>query len=62
LLSNSLADYLFAYTAPVIVGDEAAPGPFGGRRVDDLKEATRVRKSIVERLGEDWLVRGWLKP
>ncbi len=60
LLNNNLADYLFAYTAPVIVGDEAAPSPFGGCRVDDLKEAKRVRKSIVERLGEDWLVRGWL--
>lgn len=53
-------DYLFAYRAPMILGDEAAIAAVFGRAVPNLSGAIRLRDIRRKQLGSDDLIRGWL--
>jgi len=49
---------VWAFLAPLIIGGEAAPGPVRGRGPEHLAEATRLTGLTLERVGQDWLLRG----
>lgn len=53
-------DYLFAYRAPLILGDDEAIAAVFGREVPSLSGAIRLRDARRKRLGADDLIRGWL--
>lgn len=53
-------DYLFAYRAPLILGDDDAIAAVFGREVPCLSGAIRLRDVRRKRLGPDDLIRGWL--
>ncbi len=57
LLAGGLADELWAFLAPIVLGSDGLPALelAGPERVED---AWRLRNVAVERLGEDVLVRG----
>ena len=49
---------VWAFLAPMIIGGDTAPGPVGGSGFGQLAQAPRLTDVRVERLGEDWLIRG----
>jgi diaminohydroxyphosphoribosylaminopyrimidine deaminase/5-amino-6-(5-phosphoribosylamino)uracil reductase len=51
-------DYLFAYRAPVLLGDDEAKAAVGGLQVDALTGAIRLSDVHQAALGPDQLVRG----
>lgn len=51
-------DYLFAYRAPVILGDEKAKPYFLGLRTEKLSNAVRLADVRHESFGDDQLMRG----
>ena len=55
-----LVDKVAAFVAPAVIGGEAAPGPVGGRGVDELAAATRLERTEVRRLGRDVLITGYV--
>lgn len=60
-LAAGKIDYLFAYRAPVLMADAAAPGPFFGQSPDSPGEALRLSETRVRSFrGGDQLVRGFL--
>lgn len=60
-LARDRADYLYAYTAPVLLGDNRAVAGFDYRRATSIEDALRLRNPVFNQLGEDRLVRGYLK-
>ncbi|PZN09281.1 MAG: bifunctional diaminohydroxyphosphoribosylaminopyrimidine deaminase/5-amino-6-(5-phosphoribosylamino)uracil reductase RibD, partial [Bacillota bacterium] len=61
LLAEGLADRVLAFIAPKLVGGAAAPGPVGGDGVERMAEALLVRRPRLRRLGDDWLIEGYLR-
>ncbi len=55
-----LVDKLHAYVAPKLIGGRDAPGPLGGRGIDQLAEATDVEDVSITRLGGDVLITGYV--
>lgn len=53
-------DYLFAYQAPLLLGDEEALAPFTGRDPAEMSGALRLTGVRHEVFGEDALTRGFL--
>jgi diaminohydroxyphosphoribosylaminopyrimidine deaminase/5-amino-6-(5-phosphoribosylamino)uracil reductase len=60
-LSAGVIDYLFAYTAPIILGDKEGRSSLHFRSVDSMSEVLRLKDPRFEQFGEDRLVRGFLK-
>ncbi|MCD8483979.1 MAG: bifunctional diaminohydroxyphosphoribosylaminopyrimidine deaminase/5-amino-6-(5-phosphoribosylamino)uracil reductase RibD [Verrucomicrobia bacterium] len=54
-------DYLFAYRAPIWLGDEAAPGPFSGFMPESLEQAFRIESPRTATFGPDQLMHGPIK-
>ncbi|HEY8394547.1 MAG TPA: bifunctional diaminohydroxyphosphoribosylaminopyrimidine deaminase/5-amino-6-(5-phosphoribosylamino)uracil reductase RibD [Thermaerobacter sp.] len=61
LLAAGLADHVLAFIAPKLVGGAGAPGPVGGPGVDRMAGALRLHRVRLRRLGDDWLVEGYLR-
>lgn len=59
-LEAGLADKLFCYVAPKLVGGYMAPGPVGGAGVAQMAEAWPVKDLTWEVLGRDLLFTGYL--
>lgn len=57
-----LVDRVQAVVAPVVVGGVAAPGAVGGRGVERMAEAYRLRDVTVDRVGEDVIITGLTRP
>ena len=58
LFDAGLVDEAWAFLAPVIIGGRGLPA-VAGRGVDLVADAWRLRDVVVERVGEDLLVRGF---
>ncbi|HQY04850.1 MAG TPA: dihydrofolate reductase family protein, partial [Lacunisphaera sp.] len=65
LLSEALQmrelDYLFTYHAPVLFADEKGKGILRGLRTETLDHAIRLTQVRHEVLGDDSLMRGFVK-
>ncbi|WP_286726134.1 bifunctional diaminohydroxyphosphoribosylaminopyrimidine deaminase/5-amino-6-(5-phosphoribosylamino)uracil reductase RibD [Pelotomaculum sp. PtaB.Bin117] len=56
-----IVDKAVWFIAPKIIGGQEAPGPVGGRGVDDLSGAAALERVKVSRLGPDFCIAGYLK-
>jgi diaminohydroxyphosphoribosylaminopyrimidine deaminase / 5-amino-6-(5-phosphoribosylamino)uracil reductase len=54
-------DKFYFFFAPRWIGDAKAPGIFGGRGIEDLKEAVRLEEVRLKRMGEDFLLEGYVE-
>jgi len=61
LFYQGLVDKVHAIIAPMIVGASDAPAAVAGRGARRLADAWRLHEVMVERLGEDVLVAGYLQ-
>jgi diaminohydroxyphosphoribosylaminopyrimidine deaminase/5-amino-6-(5-phosphoribosylamino)uracil reductase len=57
-VSERQLDYLLAYQAPVVFGDERARSVLGGLRTETVAQALRLAEVRRRTLGDDSLVRG----
>lgn len=62
MLSAGLIDKLLFCVAPLLIGGEAAPGPFGGDGATDLATAWRLAGWRIEQAGPDLLIWGYPSP
>jgi len=60
LFAQGLVDKVVVYVAPKLIGGRGAPGPFGGQGVERLDEATHLTDMDVTRLGDDFLISGYV--
>lgn len=61
-LAADLLDYLFAYRAPCFLADETAPDCLHGQSPLRMDDAFRLHDIHHARLGDDQLLRGFLRP
>lgn len=59
IIEQKLADKLFAFVAPKIVGGTSAPGPVGGTGISSIDCAVRLERCSFEKVGEDFLIVGY---
>ncbi len=62
LLDADLVDRLAWVVAPIVIGGDGAPAAVRGVGADAIADAARIRSPQVERLGDDVLVTGRLRP
>ncbi len=60
LFDQRLVDKLVAFVAPKLVGGAEAPGPVGGRGVESLASAVRLKDVAWERVGDDLMIVGYV--
>lgn len=60
LFDLGLVDKVVAFVAPILIGGAEAPGPVGGRGVESIRSAVRLRDVSWERLGDDLMVMGYV--
>ena len=60
MFGTGLVDKVYAYIAPKLIGGSGAPGPLGGRGIERLDEAHRLSDVDVTRLGDDFLISGYV--
>src|SRR5206468_2595279 len=60
LLDAGLVDRVEFFIAPRIIGGRGAPGPVGGPGRDRMAQALPVVRPRLRRLGEDWLISGYV--
>jgi len=62
LLEGGLVDVLAWVVAPIVIGGDGAPAAVRGVGADEIADAARIPSPRVERLGDDVLVIGRLRP
>jgi diaminohydroxyphosphoribosylaminopyrimidine deaminase/5-amino-6-(5-phosphoribosylamino)uracil reductase len=60
-LSEGLADRLWLFYAPILIGGQSAKGMIGGRGVATVAEALKLERLRWQSLGGDFFVEGYLK-
>ncbi len=60
-LTQGLANKVYAYIAPKLIGGRGAPGPVGGQGVARLADALQLRNTERTALGDDFLIAGYLE-
>ncbi len=53
---QNLIDEVWGFLAPMVIGGEKAPGPFGGEGAPRLSEVLRLKPFQIKRLGQDILL------
>ncbi len=61
-LKENLADKLMAFVAPMIIGDEGAPGAISGAEIDRMEADSRLVYVSHQRIDDDSLIEGYLRP
>ena len=61
LVEQRLVDEVAAFIAPRLVGGVDAPGPIGGRGVEDMGAALDLVDVTYQKVGRDVLVRGYVR-
>ena len=60
MIEESLADKVFAFVAPKIIGGKAAPSPIGGKGITAIEAAAKLDGARIQRVGDDFLIIGYL--
>ncbi len=60
LFAHGLVDKVVAYVAPRLIGGRDSPGALGGKGVVRLDDATHLIDTDVTRLGDDFLISGYV--
>src|SRR6266851_9337525 len=58
--ADGLVDKVFAYVAPMVIGGREAIGAVGGKGVERIKDAIRLRDMDFTRLGDDLVISGYV--
>ncbi|MFQ5717653.1 MAG: hypothetical protein ACE5GQ_11205 [Nitrospinales bacterium] len=53
-------DKIVFFVAPILIGGGGAPGAVGGDGINRLKNAFRVKRLSVEKVGTDLMLEGYL--
>ncbi len=61
-LSEELADRLWLFYAPLLIGGQSAKGMIGGRGAATVAEALKLKRLRWQSLGGDFFVEGYLAP
>jgi len=56
-----LVNEIWSFIAPLVIGGQSAPAAIGGQGIDQLSAAARIQSPELEKLGDDWLIRGKTK-
>jgi diaminohydroxyphosphoribosylaminopyrimidine deaminase / 5-amino-6-(5-phosphoribosylamino)uracil reductase len=59
-LEMGLVDKVMVFVAPILIGGRDAPGPVGGKGVQRLEKALKIKSMTVNPVGNDWLLEGYL--
>ncbi len=59
-LEENIVDKVMIYIAPKIIGGESSKTPVGGRGIDKLKDAFKLKNIAINILDEDILVEGYI--
>ena len=59
LFDLKLVDKVMAFIAPSVIGGRSSPSPVGGKGVGLMSNATNIRQTRLEHMGEDILVTGY---
>jgi diaminohydroxyphosphoribosylaminopyrimidine deaminase/5-amino-6-(5-phosphoribosylamino)uracil reductase len=59
-LDERLVDKFYFFLSPKWIGDQEAPGIFGGHGIKDLQEAVTLKDIRARRVGEDFLLEGYV--
>jgi diaminohydroxyphosphoribosylaminopyrimidine deaminase/5-amino-6-(5-phosphoribosylamino)uracil reductase len=59
-LDERLVDKFYFFLSPKWIGDQEAPGIFGGHGIKDLREVVTLKDIRARRVGEDFLLEGYL--
>ena len=60
VLKNNLAQKIYAFMAPIIVGGKESKAAFGGLGFEQLKDAKRLKQISYKSIGRDILIEGYL--
>ncbi|MCL5264444.1 MAG: bifunctional diaminohydroxyphosphoribosylaminopyrimidine deaminase/5-amino-6-(5-phosphoribosylamino)uracil reductase RibD [Chloroflexi bacterium] len=60
MLEEGLADKVYAFVGPKIIGGREAPGPIGGAGTAAIAEVPRLERTSFQRLGEDHVIVGYI--
>jgi len=60
-LDERLIDKFLLFLSSKLIGDQRAPGIFGGRGASNLREAIPLKEIKAKRIGEDILLEGYLE-
>jgi diaminohydroxyphosphoribosylaminopyrimidine deaminase/5-amino-6-(5-phosphoribosylamino)uracil reductase len=60
LLDTGLADRVYWFLSPMIIGSQYARSAVGGAGVAELSQAARLRNPHIEPAGDGWLITGGL--
>jgi len=55
-IEAGIVDRVYFFIAPKIVGGREAKGPVGGRGIEKMSRALRLKNMKIEKIGEDWLL------
>jgi diaminohydroxyphosphoribosylaminopyrimidine deaminase/5-amino-6-(5-phosphoribosylamino)uracil reductase len=61
LLEKGLADKVYWFIAPKIIGGQAAPAPVGGKGFDFMKDAIEIESMEINRFARDILITGYIR-
>ena len=59
-LQTGIVDKIVFFVAPMIIGGNRALGPVGGRDIEKLENALRLKNMKVTPVGEDWMIEATL--
>lgn len=59
LIENALADKVYWFIAPRIIGGRQAPSPVGGTGIELMQNAVKLKSVEIERFAEDMLITGY---
>ncbi len=58
-LKENVVDKAILFVAPIIIGGDEAPGFVGGKGVQKLKDAVRLKKVQTIKVGDDFMIEGY---
>jgi len=60
-LEDGIVDKVMFFIAPIIIGGRESVPAVGGKQYKKLEEAYRMANSTIRRIGEDFLIEGYIK-
>ncbi|MFC2069000.1 bifunctional diaminohydroxyphosphoribosylaminopyrimidine deaminase/5-amino-6-(5-phosphoribosylamino)uracil reductase RibD [Chloroflexota bacterium] len=61
MFDRGLVDKVIIFIAPIIIGGEGAKVAVGGKGVDKVVDSVRLKRTSIERFGEDLMISGYVR-
>jgi len=59
-LEAGIVDKILVFVAPILIGGKDAPGPLGGKGIQRLASAFKIKNMTVNQIGDDFLLEGYI--